>query len=117
MPRTPKKPWPRRRLEPPVSPPGAPSTLRVFLEVLRLPVPPARTMMEFVTRMAFWAFALGGVVLVAGGSARLTVMERTFDFLWLLAMLGALDQWAFVPALRALGKLGGLWLARLRGDG
>jgi hypothetical protein len=127
MQKTSRKPPSRRRTRPPAAPPaappppdpapGAPSTLRVFLDALRSPGPSARTVMELITRIAFWAVGLGGVISLFGGSAGVPVTDKIVDLLWRLVLLGVIDQWAVVPLLRALGKLGALWLARRRRGG
>lgn len=83
--------------------PDQQTTLRLFLEVLRLPVRPPRGMMDFVTRMAFWSFLLVGTVLATNGRAGLLVAHRIVDFLGVLLAVGAADQWV-VGLARWIGR-------------
>jgi hypothetical protein len=83
--------------------PDKQSTLRVFLEVLRVPVQPARTMMDFITRLAFWSVLLSGTVVATSDRAGVLVAYRLVDFLGVLLVAGAADQWV-VRLVRWMGR-------------
>lgn len=116
-PRTRTRPGRSTRAEKAVD--GVTMIVAALLETLgrALRARPARSLLEFVGRLATWTITIAAVIGVAGGRGGLAVSQRLVELLILLTLVAAVDQWIAVPLLRGLGSVGrGVagWAARRR---